>query len=484
MDSRMQTNRRHPAGNSGRSRRRRRKQRTQPVVWIIAAALIIILIYGIHMLSVLGVGTPTFYKGVYVWGVDLSGQTYEQGVNTMQTMLDDWKNRSFTFNYQENSWNLKASDIGADLDLGTSLSQAWNIGHTGNIFARKSQIESLEKNPVYLTAEPVYDEAALDAFIEDIRSQIDCEPIDAEVVLTPEKPVLKTRSQLGYRLDTEWFREEIVNLLKGGENNTVVSLNVETLRPAVDSSEAAGGLELVVEWSTDTSSSSSRRLKNVELALSRFNGMAIYPDATTLISFNDVVGKRTVENGFNEAPEYNGTTVQTGVGGGVCQASSTLYGALLKVGFEVVQRNPHHMTVQYIKPSLDAAVNDYGSQDLVFRNNTDHVYYFYTEVTDKKATVRVYGNRPEYRVELESVILEKDIKSEKVNYEQDVEGKLCWYTDEVKLYQEGKTGVRSQGYRVFYDWETGEEVKREVTSNDYYYPQADTYYVGIHNREE
>lgn len=484
MDSRMQTNRRHPAGNNGRNRRRRRKQRIQPVVWIIAAALIIILIYGIHMLSVLGVGTPTFYKGVYVWGVDLSGQTYEQGLNTMQGMLEEWRNRSFTFSYQEQSWTLKAADVGADLDLNSSMAQAWNLGHTGNIFARKSQIEALGKTPVYLTAEPSFDEAALDAFIEDIRSNIDCEAVDAEVVLTPEKPELKTRSQVGYKLDTEGLKAQIVDMLKNGENGSVISLPVETIRPAVDSSSASGGLDLVVEWSTDTSTSSRRRLKNVELALSRFNGMAIYPDSTMLISFNDVVGKRTVENGFNEAPEYNGTTVQTGVGGGVCQASSTLYGALLKVGFEVVQRNPHHMTVQYIKPSLDAAVNDYGSQDLVFRNNTDHVYYFYTEVNEDRATVRVYGNRPEYRIELESVILEKDIKSEKINYEQDVEGKLCWYTDEVKLYQEGKTGVRSQGYRVYYDWETGEEVKRELISTDYYYPQADTYYVGVHNREE
>lgn len=484
MDSRMQTNRRHPAGNGGRNRNynnRNRKQKTSPVVWLVLAAAVIVLLYGINMMSVLGIGTPTFYNGITVWGVDLSGRTYEDGYALMQQMLDQWKGRSFTFTYQEQKWQLKGSDIGADLLLDQSMAQAWNIGHTGGIFARKSQIESLKTNPVNLLAEPIYDETALDAFIESIRSSIDAEPVDAEVVLTADRPELKTRSQKGYKLDTEWLKQEIVSLLKSGENNTVVALQVETIDPAVDSSTAAGGLEMVVEWSTDTSSSSSKRLKNVSLALSRFNGMAVYPGQQ--ISFNAVVGKRTVENGFNEAPEYNGTTVQTGVGGGVCQASSTLYGALLQIGFEIEQRSPHHMTVGYTKASFDAAVNDYGTQDLVFVNNTDQVYYFYTEVNSETATVRVYGNRPEYRVELESVTLEKGIESQRINYVNDVDGELCWYTDEIKLYSEGKTGVRSQCYRIFYDWDTGEEVKRELVSTDYYYPHADTYYVGIHNRE-
>lgn len=482
MNSRMQTNRRHPAGSNGARRRRKRRNQNQPIVWLVLVVLIVLVGFAIHTMSVVGIGTPTFYKGVNVWGVELSGYTYQEGRTLMQQMLEQWKTRSFTFTYQEKTWTLKASDLSADLNLDQSLAQAWNLGHTGGVFARKNQIRSLSSNPVYLTAEPTYDSAALDAFVESVRSEIDREAVDAEVVLTAERPELMTRSQNGSRLDTEWLRQEIVNLLKSGSHQQVVTLKVETLLPAISSNDAAGGLELVVEWSTDTSSSSKRRLQNVALALSRFNGMAVYPGQQ--ISFNEVVGKRTVENGFNEAPEYNGTTVQTGIGGGTCQASTTMYGALLQVGFDIVQRSPHHMTVGYTKPSFDAAVNDYGSQDLVFTNNTEQVFYFYTSVDSEKATVKVYGNRPEYRVVLESVVLEKDIKSERINYEDDVNGELCWYTDEVKLHTEGKTGMRSQCYRVFYDWNSGEEIKRELVSTDYYYPQADTYYVGVHNRTE
>lgn len=482
MDSRNQPRRRPPAGSSGPNRRRRRKNRAGIGVWMVMALMVLLLAFGVHTMAVVGVGTARFYKGINLWGIDLAGKTYEEGYALMEQMLGQWKERTFTFNFQENTWTLKASDIGADLNLDQSIAQAWNLGHTGGILARKAQISELRTNPVYLTAEPVYNEEALDAFIETIRSTIDCDAVDAQVVLTAEKPELLTRSQNGYKLDTEWLEQEIMSLIKSGEDGEVVSLQVETLLPAVSSSEYAGGLELVAEVSTSVESSTKNRRANVALALSKFNGIAVYPGEQ--LSFNNVVGKRTKANGFKSAPEYNGTSVETGIGGGVCQASTTLYVALLQTDFEIVRRSNHGMTVGYVKPSFDAAVSDYGGKDLVFLNDTDQTYYIYTEVTSEKATVRVYGNRPEYKVKLESVVLEKNIKSSEVNYVKDTEGKLAWYTDEVVLYSEGKTGMRSQCYRVLYDWNTGEEVARELISTDSYAAQPDTYYVGVHNRTD
>ena len=483
MDSGIR-NERRPAPSQRRRRQpqsRRRKKRSSPVGLIILAVVALVLLYSINLISVLGVGTPRFYSGISVYGVDLSGYTYSEGYELMEQMVEQWRNRTFTFTYLENSWQLKASDIGADLDLDQQMAQAWNLGHTGSVFERRDQVLSLRKNPVYLTSEPTYDEAALDAFIEGIRQQIDVEAVDAEVVLTAEKPELKNDSKLGYQLDVDAFKSQVEDLLENGEDNQAVALTVNTLRPSIDSSTAEGGLQLVVEWSTDTSKSSKKRLENVALALSRFNGMALYPGTT--VSFNQVVGKRTVENGFNEAPEYNGTTVLTGIGGGTCQASSTLYGALLKLNLQIDKRGNHSMTVGYTKPSFDAVVSDSG-RDLVFTNNTSHVYYFYTSVDSEKATVRVYGAPLEYRIELESVVTQQTISSKYVNYEDDLEGTYAWYTDEVVLKSEGKKGMRSKCIRIFYDWDTGEEVKREEVSSDTYYPQPDTYYRGVHKREE
>ena len=480
MDSRMHSERRHPARQGGPNRRRRRRRKTPPAVWILLALMVLLMAVGIYTMSVVGVGTPKFYSGVNLWGVDLAGYTYEEGRAMMQQMLDEWQGRSFTFTFQEDTWNLKASDVGASLNLDQAITQAWNLGHTGGIFARRDQIESLRKNPIYFTAEPKYDETAIDAFVESVRSKIDCDPVDAEVVLTATRPELVTRSKDGYKLDTEWLKSEIVELIKTGSDNAVIALQVENIEPAVSSNEAAGGLDLLVEVSTSVKDSTANRRKNVDLALSKFNGVAVYPGQ--LVSFNEVVGKRTKKNGFKEAPEYDGTTVTTGVGGGVCQASTTLYMALLKADFEIIQRQPHNMTIGYAKPSFDATVGDVGGKDLVFLNDTDQVFYFYTDVDSETASVRVYGNRPEYRVELKSVVVTKNIHAKEKNIVKDTEGKYAWYEDEIVLYKEGKTGMRSECYKIYYDWETGEEVRREMVSSDYYNPQPNTYYVGVHTR--
>ena len=88
--------------------------------------------------------------------------------------------------------------------------------------------------------------------------------------------------------------------------------------------------------------------------------------------------------------------------------------------------------------------------------------------------------RSDYRIELVSTILQNDIKNTAVTYVKDESGKYAYYTDEYKLKKEGKLGRRSKLERVFYDWNTGEEVKRELVSEDYYSGERDTYWVGVH----
>lgn len=104
----------------------------------------------------------------------------------------------------------------------------------------------------------------------------------------------------------------------------------------------------------------------------------------------------------------------------------------------------------------------------MFCNDTDYTIYIYTSVTSEAATVMIYGRRPDYRIELVSTILQNDIKNTAVTYVKDESGKYAYYTDEYKLKKEGKLGRRSKLERVFYDWNTGEEVKRELVSEDYY----------------
>jgi vancomycin resistance protein YoaR len=107
------------------------------------------------------------------------------------------------------------------------------------------------------------------------------------------------------------------------------------------------------------------RAVNIRRAASKIDGLVLAPGQ--VLSFNDVVGPRSIENGFTLAPEIQGDELQTGVGGGTCQVSSTLHAASLFATLEIVDRQSHSRLSSYTKPGLDATVS-YPTTDLKIRN--------------------------------------------------------------------------------------------------------------------
>lgn len=109
------------------------------------------------------------------------------------------------------------------------------------------------------------------------------------------------------------------------------------------------------------------RATNIILATRSLNNYLLFPGE--VFSFNRANGPRTAERGYQPAPIIVGNTVVPGLGGGVCQVSTTLYNAVLEAGLEVVERYPHSLPVGYVPPGRDATISDY--LDFKFRNNTD-----------------------------------------------------------------------------------------------------------------
>ena len=111
---------------------------------------------------------------------------------------------------------------------------------------------------------------------------------------------------------------------------------------------------------------SSARYKNISLACQGINNTIIWPGQE--FSFNETTGPRTPERGYLPAPIILSGSFDMGYGGGVCQASSTLYNAALKAGLTITERHPHSKPVHYVPAGKDATVS-YGDQDLRFINN-------------------------------------------------------------------------------------------------------------------
>lgn len=452
-----------------RGYRKRRSPKWRLLLILIVLALII---WG--SVRLLSGKTETFVENVYINGISLAGYTKEEGYAMLEEIRDERLNTTHVLTYGDKSWDFSPATFNAEMDIESQLEKAWNFGHVGDSATRKQIIANLKETPVNLTSELTYDESALDAFIEGIAAEINVDPVDAEVTLTAEKPVITRDSQNGYQLDVEKTKENLAALVLTGEGDT--TLPVEEVMPSITSSNM--NMEVIAEFSTDVTFRNSSSRSNVRLSLNYFNAMAVYPGDT--VDFNAVVGPRTEAAGFKKAPEYAGNETVEGVGGGVCQASTTLYDAVIMAGMEIIERWPHSMTVSYVEPSQDAAV-EYGGKNFIFRNDTEHTIYIYTEVTDELATVTIYGTRPEYHYRLESVLISEEA-STRVRYEDDVSGKYVYYTtDPPYLYKEGRGSCHSEGWVVAYDWETKEEVSRVQESNDSYRAGVNVYYRGVHS---
>ena len=213
------------------------------------------------------------------------------------------------------------------------LQRAWNYGHVGSISYRKSQIKALSHDGYHFESDITYDEAVIDSLIAEMSAAINVDPIDAVVAAEVDGPRVIQESQTGYHLEEEDTRELMRDLLLYGSEETRVELPVTVTEPNISTEEAQSTLgsgEVVGECTTSIEGSRSNRKTNVRVALSRFNGRRVDPGET--VSFNAVALERTLANGYKEATEYSEGESTTGIGGGTCQASTTMYGALLQAG--------------------------------------------------------------------------------------------------------------------------------------------------------
>ncbi|MCR4621466.1 MAG: VanW family protein [Clostridiales bacterium] len=450
---------------------------TNPIFALCVVVLAVFL--GIKLFGGSTASGSSFYaQGVYINGVDMSPYTRSQGESRLNAWADRLVNASYTFTFEDKIWAFSPRQVDAGFNTSEVLRAAWSLGHVGSSTDISNQLQSLRVSPQMFVTELSFNQAKLDRFVDEIYDAVFIQPVDADIVLGPTRPMIVSPSVDGRELDREAFVSTLLGLMRAGSDTTLYDLPVETKLPSVSSDTAENGLQLIVTYSTSLTTSSTSRCSNVKTALNNFNGFKVAPGET--VSFNEVVGERSIIRGYSEGTVYYGASVTTGVGGGVCQASSTLYGALMYAGMTTVERHHHSLVVDYCEASMDAAVSEDAMDDFVFMNDTDNAIYIYTSVINKEsATVYIYSNRPEYRIDLISTITQNNIKNPNIEIKVDTSGKIAVYSSQRVLYKEGKLGRRSKLERVYYDWDTGREVKRELLSEDYYSGERDVYMTGM-----
>lgn len=265
---------------------------------------------------------------------------------------------------------------------------------------------------VVATAPLQLDAAGLRAYLETFAGQVDVAPRDARLEFDPGTgavTVIQT-SHPGRKLDVDATVDGIQSALDAGSMQAPLALT--EVAPSVDSNRVAemGIRELVASSSTYFGGSSASRVRNIKVAAEKFEGVVVPPDG--VFSFNDVVRDVSSANGFEDGLVIWGDRTAVGVGGGVCQVSTTVFRTAYEGGFPIVSRTNHGYVVDwYGDPGMDATIfTPY--VDFRFRNDTG-AYLLLDPVVDSAngvMTFNFYGTAPNRTVTVSKPEI-KDVKA-------------------------------------------------------------------------
>ena len=484
------------------------KKKRKKTGWLVALALV--LVGGIAAGGVFAVQnyqrnkqlndkvTPynnLFCPGVYVDGIDLGGMTTEQAMNSVQSRIqqrhDAWK-VNLVYNGSTVA-EINADMLGMSVDPAEVMNEAWQQGHTGTIEERYEQMLLLEESPYQAyTAKPSGNTSVIDNLLSQIKSQIDTPATDAVMTgFDPNQayPFNFTDEAYGLSLDTEPVKEKLYRMVSTMESGTV-ELTPTRIEPSVRKADLMRHYMLRSSVTTPISKDSpDDRNDNIRRAFEIINGYQLQPGKT--FSFNGVVGERTPQNGFLQAIEYVYGEHVVGYGGGVCQASTTIYQAAVCAGLQIVERKPHSDSVSYTDYGKDATVYWVGKRiiDLKFKNNTDEPIYIVasveTDPSNKKrliAKVSMYGqDMGDVRYELESQIVDTLPAPFDPEYIKDKDATYVVYKDQEQSVSKAKEGYVVKSWRIQYTKNMVTERKELFT--DTYEPKAERIYVGVKSRE-
>ena len=194
----------------------------------------------------------------------------------------------------------------------------------------------------------------------------------------------------------------------------------------------ADGENILADFFTYYNQNDGGRSENIRLSARFIDGIILQGYGE--FSFNQTVGKRTKENGFKEAKVIVSGEFVQGVGGGVCQVSTTLYNASLLAGLSVSEFHPHSLEVSYVPPSRDAMVSLYS--DLKIFNPYPFPVKFGVSVKNGVLRVRIFGKGEGYTFKLVSQVLETVAPPNPIEKEG----------EEDKILRRERAGVKSVCY--------------------------------------
>lgn len=392
-------------------------------------------------------------KGIYINSIDVSNLTKEQAKEKLESYYTDQLSNDIALIYNDYKSFIKPSEIELTYDIASAVNYAYNYGKEGNIFQNNYQIFTTMINGLVLTPTYTLNEESLSKILTNISTELPDAIVESSYYIDGNTLIITKGSSgsvvninsttnnikskltdLSYinetipidvvtqdpkKVDIDQIYTEVHKDPKDAyytkdpytiypsENGVDFKISIDEAKQIVETAENECEIPLKVLYPSVTTNmigqeafpdllgtfsthyvSNADRTTNLRLAAGKINGTVLMPGE--VFSYNSVVGERTIAAGYKSAAIYQDGQVVDGLGGGICQISSTLYNAALFANLEMVELYNHQFVPSYVTAGRDATVV-YGVKDFKFKNSRNHAIKITCSVSGGIAKFNIWG---------------------------------------------------------------------------------------------
>ena len=504
------------------------------IVLITIAILIILVALFSTIFAVINIKSDKVLKGITINEIDISELTKEQAIEKLNNIYGTRAEQQIYLTHGEYETSVTYEALEVKYQIQDAVNEAYNIGRSGNVIQNNFEILKTWKQGKNIKLNVTLDTDMINQIAQNINNSIDdavvqpsyyVEKADAQLIITAGKKGVKVDEEqlladiykvlneeseeekieipmsedTPDKIDINKIHEEVYKEVKDAyytsnpftvypeeegidfdveQANTIIAeekeeyiipLKITKPSKTVKDIGTEAFPDLLATFSTKYNAGNAGRTTNLRLAANKINGTVLLPNEE--FSYNAVVGERTISAGYKMAATYSNGAVVDGLGGGICQISSTLYDAVVMANLKITTRRNHQFVTSYVPAGKDATVV-WGSQDFKFLNSRKYPVRITATVQGGIATVQVWGIKEE--VEYDISIETKKIATiaPATQYVQDP----SLAPGQQKVVQAGSDGRKVEAYKV--TRLNGQVVSTTLLSRDTYNAMKRIVHVG------
>jgi vancomycin resistance protein YoaR len=310
-------------------------------------------------------------SNVYLEGVHIGGLTIADAHHKVSEHFS-----RINFTYQNISYSLIPQELGINIDYNGTFRELENTNIWGKV--------AMNFQKGNLSLRKSFDLNVMEEALAVVNNKVRVSPYDAslevvdgQIKIWPGRPGKKLAKDILVKnmMCSPLSNEYVIPIIV--DNPKISEKDLENQIP-----------DTILAQYTTTFVKNANRTENIKLACAALKNILLPPGE--VFSFNHIVGPREAERGYLNAMIILGGQFTPGLGGGVCQVSSTLYNAVLLAELEVVERHSHSLKIDYVPSGRDATVS-YGLKDFKFKNNTPGYLLLDNEIVGQNLTISIYG---------------------------------------------------------------------------------------------